>query len=216
MKKFLSKLWVMILSLVLVVFASGALLLVLAPKVCIVGNYYSDKEYQNLAGENFVSESWLNFHLDNTVTCKQVVKNVTTGEVKEETIKQWYYVYGKTLFQVGDTEDMTKEEYKKAVEKIKNMTDAEYKAYKDEMGYVITFKAVYLSNESSLREGDLSKYVHFIHINKTKIPLMITFIVVDTLVLALATASVVCFVLNKKNKTEKTVVDEQVTPKVSE
>ena len=83
------------------------------------------------------------------------------------------------------------------------MTEEEYKAYKDEMGYVHTFKAFYLSNESSLREGPAAQYIHRVYINSSKIPTVVVLSVVETLVLAVAAVSVTFFILNKKAKKEE-------------
>lgn len=203
MKKFFGNLWVMVASVVLLVFVSTSLICVLAQPLFCMGNYYSKKEFTTQQGEEYVNEAWVHFNLNNTMEYKQVVKNETTGETKERTDTYWYYKSGETLFQIGNTEDMTKEEYKEAVDKIKNMSEKEYNAYRDEMGYVITWKAFYLSNESSLREDPESEYYHIIYINKTKIPTVIVLSVVETLVFAFATTSVICFILNKKNKPAK-------------
>ena len=200
MKKIFGNLYVMIASLVLFVFASVSLICVLAQPLFYVGEYYSQIEYEGPEGEKFVDESWLNVNANNTIEVRRLAKNTATGEKKEETQTVWYYVHDGMLFQIGDTEDMTKEEYKEAVKEIDDMTEEEFKAYKDEMGYVISFKGIYLSNESSLRQGEYSKYYHIVYTNSAKIPMVIVLSVVETLVLAFAAVSVTFFILNKKAK----------------
>ena len=207
MKKFLGNLWVMVASLVVLVFTSVSLVCVLANKLFYVGDYYSKLEYEVGEGEKIVDESWLNFNADNTVDIRRFAKSEATGETKEEVSTVWYYIYDGMLFQLGDTEEMTKEEYKEAVKEIKEMTDEEFKAYKDEMGYVISFKGIYLSNESSVRESSSVKYYHLVYKNSAKIPMVIVLSVVETLVLAFAAVSVSFFVLNKKNKPAEPVAE---------
>ena len=200
MKKIMGNLWVMIASLVAFVFASVSLICVLAHPLFYVGDYYSKIEYEGPEGDTYVDEFWLNMNADNTIDARRVVKNTKTGEEEEMTQTVWYYMKGKDLFQIGDTEEMTKEEYKEAVKEIKEMTEEEYNAYRDEMGYVHTFKAFYLSNESSLREGPSAQYIHRVYINSSKIPMVIVLSIVDTVLLAFAAVSVTFFILNKKAK----------------
>ena len=203
MKKFLGNLWVMVTSLILFVFTSVVLVTVIVRPVCNVGDYYSKIQYDGPEGDIFVDEQWLNANADNTMSLRQVVKNTTTGEQKEQTTEYWYYLDGKTIFVIGETKNMTKEQYKEAVKKIKNMTDAEYDAYKKEEGYIHTFKAMYLSNDSSLRQGEYSKYVHKIYKNSVKIPLFSILCTVETLLLGFATVTVIFFIKNRKNKIVK-------------
>ncbi len=203
MKKIFGNLYVMIASLVLFVFTSVSLICVLAHPLFYAGEYYSKIEYEGPEGDTYVDEFWLNMNADNTIDARRVVKNTKTGEEEEMTQVVWYYMKGKDIFQIGDTEEMTEEEYKEAVKEIEDMTEDEYKAYKDEMGYVHTFKAFYLSNESSLREGPTAQYIHRIYINSSKIPTVVVLSVVETLVLAVAAVSVTFFILNKKAKKEE-------------
>ena len=211
MKKFLGNLWVMVASLVLFVLTSSSLIFVLSQPLFCMGNYYSNVEYESPTGEIYIGEAWINIDLNNTLEMKQIVTNQETGKTEEQTTGYWYYRDGKTLFQIGNTKEMTKEEYKEAVKTIQDMSAKEYKAYKDEMGYVITFKAFYLSNESSIRQNSLSKAFHLLYINKSKVPTIITLSVVDTVLLAFATTSVVCFILNKKSKKEEPAVVEETS-----
>ena len=216
MKKFMGNLWVMIASLALFVFTSVSLICVLAQPLFYVGDYYGKREYTNATDDNIVNEQWLNFNADNTMTMKQVLTNLTTGETKENESSSWYYRDGEYLFQIGDTEEMTKKEYNEAIKAIKDMSDEEYKAYRDEYGYVLRFKAFYLSNESSMRENAYYQYTVDIFINKAKIPMVVTLSVIDTVLLAFATVSVICFILNKKAKKNEPVPAEASTEETVE
>ena len=203
MKKIFGNLYVMIASLVLFVFTSVSLICVLAHPLFYMGDYYSKIEYEGPEGDTYVDEFWLNVNADNTIDAKRVAKNTKTGEENEYTQTVWYYVNGKDLFQIGDTEEMTEEEYKEAVKEIEEMTEKEYKAYRDEFAYEIKFKLFYLSDESSMREGPSAQYIHRVYKNSSKIPTVIVLSVVETLVLAVAAVSVTFFILNKKAKKEE-------------
>ena len=207
MKKFMGKIYVMIASLVLFVFASVSLICVLAQPLFYAGEYYSKIEYESPEGDKYVDEIWLNVNADNTIESRRVAKNETTGEVHEETLTYWYYLNGKELFQVSETEDLTKEEYEDAVKEIKEMTEEEYNEYRDEMAYILSFKALYLSNKSSMRESSYAQYSHFTYKNDAKIPTVIVLSVVETLLLAVAIISVVCFISNKKGNVAPAVAE---------
>ena len=53
-------------------------------------------------------------------------------------------------------------------------------------------------------------------INKAKIPMVVTLSVIDTVLLAFATVSVICFILNKKAKKNEPVPAEASTEETSE
>lgn len=202
-KKLFGNLYVMIASLACLVFASVSLICVLVQPLFYAGDYYGKREYTSGTGDDIVNEQWLNFNADNTMTMKQVLTNLTTGETKETESSSWYYSDGDYLFQIGEVDEMTKEEYKEAIKEIKDMTEEEYNAYRDEFGYEIQFQSFYLSNASSMRQESYYEYTVDIYRNKGKMPTVISLAIVDTVLLTIAATSVICFILNKKAKKEE-------------
>jgi len=192
MKKFLSNLYVMIGSIVLTVVATGMLIAVLALPLLPVGSYYGTKQYHTIDNYDVKKEEWIKVNLNNTVSFETEYTNLTTGEKREESVTLWYYTDGDYIFTLGETKEMTKEQYKDAVEEIKEMSTQEYEAFK-QMGARITFVGIAPLYNASVEGITVYK-------NKTKVPTLITVACVDTALLAFTVSSIVLFVKSKKGK----------------
>lgn len=191
MKKFLSNLYVMIGSIVLTVVATGMLIAVLALPLLPVGSYYGTKQYHTIDNYDVKKEEWIKVNLDNTMDFKTKYTNLTNQETREESATYWYYTDGDYLFTLGETKNMTKEQYKDAVEEIEEMSTQEYEAFK-QMGARITFVALAVNGSTTVTIP--------VYKNKAKIPALITVACVDTVLLAFTAASIVFFVKSKKDK----------------
>ena len=192
MKKFLSNLYVMIGSIVLTVVATGMLIAILVLPLFPVGSYYGSREYHTMDNYDVKKEEWIKVNLDNTVDFKTKYTNLTNEETREESATLWYYTDGDYLFTLGETKNMTKEQYKDAVEEIEEMSSQEYEALK-QMGARLTFVGIAPLYNSSVEGITVYK-------NKAKIPALITVACVDTALLAFTAASIVFFVKSKKEK----------------
>ena len=192
MKKFLSNLYVMIGSIVLTVVATGMLIAILVLPLLPVGSYYGSREYHTRDNYDVKKEEWIKVNLDNTIDFKTKYTNLTNEETREESATLWYYTDGDYLFTLGETKNMTKEQYKDAVEEIEEMSSQEYEVLKL-MGARLTFVGIApLYNASA--EGIT------VYKNKAKVPSLITVACVDTALLALTATSIVFFVKSKKEK----------------
>jgi len=192
MKKFLSNLYVMIGSIVLTVVATGMLIAILVLPLLPVGSYYGSREYHTMDNYDVKKEEWIKVNLDNTMDFKTKYTNLTNEEKREESATYWYYTDGDYLFTLGETKNMTKEQYKDAVEEIKEMSTQEYEAFK-QMGARLTFVGIAPLYNASVEGITVYK-------NKTKVPTLITVACVDTALLAFTAASIVFFVKSKKEK----------------
>ena len=192
MKKFLSNLYVMIGSIVLTVVATGMLIAVLVLPLLPVGSYYGSREYHTMDNYDVKKEEWIKVNLDNTVDFKTKYTNLTNEEKREESATYWYYTDGDYLFTLGETKEMTKEQYKDAVEEIKEMSSQEYEAFK-QMGARLTFVGIVPLYNASVEGITVYK-------NNAKVPTLITVACVDTALLALTATSIVFFVKSKKGK----------------
>ncbi len=201
MRKIFGKMWVMITSLGLFVLTSALLIGILAQPLFFAGDYYGKREYSSPKGDNFLRQEWINVNINNTLTTKQVIENKTTGEKREDSATYWYYRDGKVLFALGDVETMTKEQYNDAVKEINEMSETEFDEFKNMAGLRMTFVAM-VPNSGN-------EYSIVVYKNKTKVPALITVGCVEMVVLAFATTSVVCFILNKKSKEEEPAVVEE-------
>ena len=192
MKKFLSNLYVMIGSIVLTVVATGMLIAVLTLPLLPVGSYYGSREYHTMDNYDVKKEEWIKVNLDNTIDFKTKYTNLTNEETREESVTLWYYTDGDYLFTLGETKNMTKEQYKDAVEEIEEMSSQEYEALK-QMGARLTFVGIAPLYNFSVEDITVYK-------NKAKVPTLITVACVDTALLAFTAASIVFFVKSKKEK----------------
>lgn len=192
MKKFLSNLYVMIGSIVLTVVATSMLIAILVMPLFPVGSYYGTKQYHTIDNYDVKKEEWIKVNLNNTVSFETEYTNLTTGEKREESVTLWYYTDGDYLFTLGETKNMTKEQYKDAVEEIEEMSTQEYEAFK-QMGARLTFVGIAPLYNASVEGITVYK-------NKTKVPTLITVACVDTALLAFTAASIVFFVKSKKEK----------------
>lgn len=192
MKKFLSNLYVMIGSIVLTVVATGMLIAILVLPLLPVGSYYGSREYHTMDNYDVKKEEWIKVNLDNTVDFKTKYTNLTNGEKREESATYWYYTDGDYLFTLGETKNMTKDQYKDAVEEIEEMSSQEYEALK-QMGARLTFVGIAPLYNASVEGITVYK-------NKAKVPTLITVACVDTALLAFTAASIVFFVKSKKEK----------------
>ena len=191
MKKFLSNLYVMIGSIVLTVIATGMLIAILVLPLLPVGSYYGSREYHTMDNYDVKKEEWIKVNLDNTIDFKTKYTNLTNEETREESATYWYYTDGDYLFTLGETKEMTKEQYKDAVEEIEEMSSQEYEAFK-QMGARLTFVAIANNAPTAV---SITVYK-----NKAKVPTLITVACVDTALLAFTAASIVFFVKSKKEK----------------
>ena len=191
MKKFLSNLYVMIGSIVLTVVATGMLIAVLVLPLLPVGSYYGSREYHTMDNYDVKKEEWIKVNLDNTMDFKTKYTNLTNEEKREESATYWYYTDGDYLFTLGETKEMTKEQYKDAVEEIKEMSSQEYEAFK-QMGARLTFVAIANNAPTAV---SITVYK-----NKAKVPTLITVACVDTALLAFTAASIIFFVKSKREK----------------
>ena len=192
MKKFLSNLYVMIGSIVLTVVATGMLIAILVLPLLPVGSYYGSREYHTMDNYDVKKEEWIKVNLDNTIDFKTKYTNLTNEETREESATLWYYTDGDYLFTLGETKNMTKEQYKDAVEEIEEMSSQEYEALK-QMGARLTFVGIAPLYNSSAEGITVYK-------NKAKVPTLITVACVDTALLAFTVSSIVLFVKSKKGK----------------
>ena len=192
MKKFLSNLYVMIGSIVLTVVATGMLIAILVLPLLPVGSYYGSREYHTMDNYDVKKEEWIKVNLDNTMDFKTKYTNLTNEETREESVTLWYYTDGDYLFTLGETKNMTKEQYKDAVEEIEEMSSQEYEALK-QMGARLTFVGIAPLYDSGSQGITVYK-------NKAKVPTLITVACVDTALLAFTAASIVFFVKSKKEK----------------
>ena len=188
----------MIVAIALLVASSAVFIFTMAAPLCRWGEYSSTISY-SLSDADVKSETTIKIKTRNKLLVKTKLTNLNTGETIDREGEAWYYRTGKTLFQIGDVEDMTKEEYKEAVQAIKDMSEEEYTAYKNESSYVITFKAFYLSNESSIRGSEYGNRIDKLYINKSKIPAVIVTSIIETITLAFAATAVILYIISKKN-----------------
>ena len=191
MKKFLSNLYAMIGSIVLTVVATGMLIAILVMPLFPVGSYYGSRQYHTMDNYDVKKEEWIKVNLDNTIDFKTKYTNLTNEETREESGTYWYYTDGDYLFTLGETKNMTKEQYKDAVEEIEEMSSQEYEALK-QMGARLTFVGIANNAPTAV---SITVYK-----NKAKVPSLITVACVDAALLAFTAASIVFFVKSKKEK----------------
>ena len=207
MKKFFSKLPVLIIAIVLLLGSSLVFIDTMADRICKWGTYNSTIEY-TIGDVDYKSESTLKAKFGNKMLVTQTITNKETGEKKTNETEVWYYRDGRILFQVGTTEDLTREEYKKAVQEIKDLPAEQFNEYREKFGYEATFKAVYLKNSPDSSYPGYQT-IHTVYINRSKIPTVIVLSIIETITLVFAIVSITIYVLNKKNNKVAPTTNEQ-------
>ena len=187
----------MIIAVVLLLGSSVVFIDTMADRICKWGTYNSTLEYK-IGEVEYKSESTLKAKFGNKMLVTRTVTNQETGEKKTNESEVWYYRDGRILFQIGTTEDLTREEYKKAVKELKDLPAEQFNEYREKFGYEATFKAVYLKNSPAHEQG--YQTIHSVYINRSKIPTVIVLSIIETITLAFAATTVICYIVNNKKK----------------
>ncbi len=131
-------------------------------------------------------EGWINFNKDNTADV--VIKATEKDKSVEEKYTYWYHRDGKKVIFIGDTTDMTKEQYENYIKEIKA---SDYYERTMNAGGTFDFCEVYLYIDYNL-SGTFE--------NKSMICMVATLSAVDAIILAVLILSFICIICEPKEE----------------